>query len=89
MKSEYNAFLAKSKQSDFTNSPTFAAKQLEMLEQLEALALKENLNEELEDIQQKKAELQEKYLATGRIRAALCRQCHNEEAGQLRYQDDR
>lgn len=60
MKSEYNAFLAKSKQSDFTNSPTFAAKQLEMLEQLEALALKENLNEELEDIQQKKAELQEK-----------------------------
>ena len=36
-----------------------------------------------------KAELQGEHLATGRIRAALCRQRHNEEAGQLRYQDDR
>ena len=36
-----------------------------------------------------KAELQGEHLATGRIRAALCRQRHNEEAGQLRYQDNR
>ena len=36
-----------------------------------------------------KAKLQGEHLATGRIRAALCRQRHNEEAGQLRYQDDR
>ena len=47
------------------------------------------LGSDLKNYRNHKAELQGEHLAIGRIRAALCRQRHNEEAGQLRYQDDR
>ena len=57
MKSEYKEFQEKSKKSDFYNSPVYLDKQLEMLEKLEALAIKDGLEDELESIQKEKESL--------------------------------
>ncbi len=63
LKSEYERFMASSKSSDLANSPVLMADQMDMLNQLEELAKKEQRTDELEYINTQKEELKERLNA--------------------------